>query len=190
MTDIILVARDAPNGFAVEARDIRLTTEPRLGVAKLQILSDDPDAWFADALGIAAPAALREIEQAPVACAWLAPGEWLVTGGEEDVERVRQRCADIGGNLGLMTDLTQARACYELTGSAARTVLSSHSPLDFSDKAMPIGAAMRSTFSDTAFFVSRRADREGQPCFRLIFDQAMAGYAERLLRDTISGAAL
>lgn len=188
MSEVIMLARDAGAGFAVEGRDVRLVRETRLGVAKLQILSADPDGWFTEALGIASPPVLREIEPAPVACAWLAPGEWLVTGPEEDVERVRSRCADIAGGMGLMTDLSQARASFELSGAVARTVIASHCPLDLSDEAMPVGSAMRSTFADTGFFISRRPDREGLPCFRLIFDQTMAGYAGRLLATTISGA--
>ena len=184
------LARDAASDFAREGAGVRLVAEPRLGIAKLQVLGSDPDAWFEQALGIAAPLPLREIEPEPVACAWLAPGEWLVTGSEEDVARVRQRCDSVAGNLGLMIDLTHARAAFELSGAAARGVLAAHCPLDFSEEEMPVGAAKRSTFSDTGLFISRRPDRNGAPCFRLIFDQTMAGYAERLLGATIAGAAL
>lgn len=190
MSDMVLLTRDEGVGFAVDGADVRLVREPGFGIAKLQILSADPDGWFAETLGITPPPPLREIEPGPVACAWLAPGEWLVTGPEEDVERVRGRCAEAAGVLGLMTDLTHARASFELSGAAARTVIASHCPLDLSDDAMPVGGAMRSTFADTGFFISRRPDREGQTCFRLIFDQTMAGYAQRLLATTISGASL
>ncbi|WP_129793945.1 sarcosine oxidase subunit gamma [Sphingosinicella sp. CPCC 101087] len=183
------LARDAASGFAREGAGVRLAVEPRLGIAKLQVLGSDPDFWFEEALGIAAPAPLREIEPEPVACAWLAPGEWLVTGPEEDVERVRQRCDNVAGNLGLMVDITHARAAFELSGVGARNVLAAHCPLDLSDKEMPVGAAKRSTFSDTGVFISRRPDRDGAPCFRLIFDQTMAAYAERLLDATTTGAA-
>src|SRR3546814_5042420 len=149
-----------------------------------------PDTTLFRSLGIAPPSVLTEIEPGPVAIAWLAPGEWLVTGDEANVERVRLRCADAAGDLGLMVDITHARATYELSGAGARSVLAAHCPLDLGDEAMPIGAAKRSTFSDTGFFISRRSDRDGQPRFRLIFDQTMAGYAERLLGETIAGASL
>lgn len=182
--------RDTARQFACEGTGVRLVGEPRLGIAKAQIRVDDPDAWFEQALGVAAPAPLREIEPAPVACAWLAPGEWLVTGPEEDVERVRQRCASVAGNLGLMVDVTHARASYELSGKSARIVLASHCPLNFSEDEMPVGAAKRSIFSDAGLFVSRRPDRNGEPRFRLIFDQTMVAYVERLLGETISGNAL
>lgn len=189
-TGEIALARAAANDLLVEGAGVRFAAETRLGIAKLQILAADPDAWFEQALGIVPPSALSEIEPGPVAIAWLAPGEWLVTGDEADVERVRLHCAEAAGNLGLMVDITHARATFELSGSAARSVLAAHCPLDLGDEAMPVGAAKRSMFSDTGFFISRRTDRDGQPRFRLIFDQTMADYAERMLGATIAGASL
>lgn len=186
-TRTITLARAAVDDAPVEGKGVRLAAEPWLGIAKLQILAADPDAWFEKALGIAPPPVLGEIEPGPVTIAWLAPGEWLVTGAEADVERVRMRCAEAAGNLGLMVDITHARATFELSGVTASSVLATHCPLDFAEEAMPVGAARRSTFSDTGFFISRRPDRDGQPCFRLIFDQTMAGYAARMLGATISG---
>lgn len=189
-TGALTLALAAANDLLVEGASVRFAAETRLGIAKLQILAADPDGWFEQALGIAPPPALTEIERGPVAIAWLAPGEWLVTGDEADVERVRLRCAETAGTLGLMVDITHARAAFELSGAAARSVLAAHCPLDLGDEAMPVGAAKRSMFSDTGFFISRRSDRDGQPCFRLIFDQTMAGYAERMLGATIAGANL
>lgn len=186
-TGTITLARAAVDDASVEGKGVRLAAEPRLGIAKLQILAAEPDVWFEKALGIAPPPVLEEIEPGPVAIAWLAPGEWLVTGAEADVERVRTRCAEAAGNLGLMIDITHARATFELSGAKAASVLATHCPLDFAENTMPVGSARRSTFSDTGFFISRRPDRDGQPCFRLIFDQTMAGYAARLLGATISG---
>jgi len=186
-TGTITLARAAVDDAPVEGKGVRLSAEPRLGIAKLQILAAEPDAWFEKALGIAPPPVLGEIEPGPVAIAWFAPGEWLVTGAETDVERVRTRCAEAAGNLGLMIDLTHARAAFELSGAAAGSTLAAHCPLDMADDAMPVGAAKRSMFSDTGFFISRRPDRDGQPRFRLIFDQTMAGYAARMLGATISG---
>lgn len=189
-TGATTLALDAANGLLIEGAGVRFAAEPALGIAKLQILAADPDAWFEAALGIAAPPVLGEIQPGPVAIAWLAPGEWLVTGSEADVERVRTHCAEAAGNLGLMVDIAHARAAFDLSGSKASSALAAHCPLDFADETMPVGAARRSTFSDTAFFISRRPDQDGQPCFRLIFDQSMAGYASRLLGATISGALL
>jgi sarcosine oxidase subunit gamma len=186
----LVLTRDAIREFTCESDGVRLEASHGLGMAKLQTLAHDPDAWFNDALGTPAPSAMREVQNGSVAWAWLAPGEWLVVGPEDEVERVRQSFASAAQNQGLMVDVTHARVPYELSGSAARAILECHCPLDFSEKEMPVGAAKRSIFSDTVFFVSRRPDRDGRLCFRLIFDQTMAGYAERLLGATISGTSL
>jgi sarcosine oxidase subunit gamma len=190
MSDSAALERVAPKAVQVESKEVRLTAVSGLGIAKLQVWPYDPDAWFEKVLGVAAPAVLTEIEFGPVAIAWMAPGEWLATGPEVDVERLRQRCADAAGALGLMVDITHGRAVFELSGEGACRALAAHSPLDFGDAAMPVGAACRSLLSDTGFFISRRPNRDGQPCFRLIVDQTMADYAARILRATISGDAL
>ena len=186
----ISLVREPSRKFLVEGEGVRAIAETGLGIAKLQILGKRPDAWFVTALGVAPPAALEEIELNPLSCAWLAPGEWLLTGPEASVALVRQRCTDVAGVEGLMTDLTHARAVFEVSGRAARSVLATHCPLDLGSYAMPVGAARRTLFSDTGFFISRRPDQGGEPCFRLIFDQTMAGYVERMLAATISGDAL
>ena len=186
-TGTITLARTAFDDAPIEGRGVQLATEPRLGIAKLQILAADPDGWFETALGISPPPVRGESQPGPVAIAWLAPGEWLGTGDPAGVERARTRCAEAAGNLGLMVDITHARATFELRGPKAASILAAHCPLDFAEETMPVGAARRSTFSDTGFFISRRPDRDGQPCFRLIFDQTMAGYAARMLGATISG---
>src|SRR3546814_1252231 len=75
-TGAITLARAAANYLLIEGADVRLAAEARLGIAKLQIRAANPDAWFEQALGIAPPSVLTEIEPGPVAIAWLAPGEW------------------------------------------------------------------------------------------------------------------
>src|SRR3546814_2808405 len=74
-TGAITLARAAANYLLIEGADVRLAAEARLGIAKLQIRAANPDAWFEQALGIAPPSVLTEIEPGPVAIAWLAPGE-------------------------------------------------------------------------------------------------------------------
>lgn len=182
-----LLSRDAAPIFETEGGGVRAVAEVGLGIAKLRINAKHPDAWFVTALGVAPPSPLEEIEIAPVACSWLAPGEWLMTGPEAAVELIRRRCADMAGANGLMTDLTHGRAIFEVSGRAARSVLSAHCPLDLGAYAMPVGTARRSVFSSTTVFISRRPDRDGEPAYRLIFDQTMAGYAERMLGAAISG---
>lgn len=188
--DMELLVREVRPNFLAESAAIRAVIETGLGIAKLRICANNPGAWFVTALDVAPPPPLEEIGIGLLSCAWLAPNEWLVTGPEPEVESLRRRSAELVGSEGLMVDLTHGCAAYEVSGLGARSVLAAHCPLDLGADATPVGAARRSLFSDAGFFISRRPDRLGKPCFRLIFDQTMAGYAERLLRATIIGASL
>ena len=163
----------AGDGFALQS-------EPFLGVTSVRVLATDPDSWFLETLGIAAPAPCSEIEAGPIACAWLAPGEWLMTGAEDKVMLVANRCVDAAGEAALVTDLSHGRASFLLSGPASRDALAAHCPLDLSDRALPVGSAVRSVFGETRFFLSRKPDRAYAPVFRLIFDQTMAPYALRM----------
>lgn len=184
---LIRLDRDDPEVIVLEAPSVRLSSVPTLAVAKLQVRRPDPDAWLSEVVGCAAPKPLTEIDAGAVGIAWLAPGEWLATGEEQAVAELRARCAAGAGQLGLMIDLTHGRAAFDLCGSAARDVLAAYCPLDLSEKAAPVGAALRSIFADTGVFVSRRPDRNGWPSFRLIFDQTMADYAVRMFRAAMTG---
>ncbi len=186
-TGVLQLAPEEPAELLIEGRGIRLASDSSIGVARLQVRVGQPDRWFEEVLGIAPPAPLTEIVAPPLQCAWLAPGEWLITGSGPDVEHVRSHAAAAAGTLGLMVDLTHARATFELCGAAARLVLAAHCPLDLSNREMPVGGARRSLFSETGFFISRQPDRDGEARFRLIFDQTMAGYAQRMLAATIAG---
>ncbi|WP_448140288.1 sarcosine oxidase subunit gamma family protein [Sphingopyxis fribergensis] len=116
-TGAITLALAAANDLLVEGAGVRFAAETQLGITKLQILVANPDAWFEQALGIKPPSALTEIEPGPVAIAWLAPGEWLVTGDAADVERVRTRCAS--KRVSCMSAQTPtARRCRRTLASA------------------------------------------------------------------------
>ena len=145
-TGVVQLVLAQPAEFLLEGRGVRFASDNSIGMAKLHVRVDWPDRWFEEVLGIMPPAPLTEIYAPPLRCAWLAPGEWLLTGPWDDVERVRSHAAAAAGTDGLMVDLTHARATFELRGSAARPVLAAHCPLDLSDREMPVGAARRSVF--------------------------------------------
>src|SRR3546814_19779752 len=79
-TGAITLARAAANDLLIEGADVRLAAEARLGIAKLQIRAANPAAWFEQALGIAPPPVLTQIQHGPVPFALRAPGAWLRQG--------------------------------------------------------------------------------------------------------------
>ena len=124
-----------------------------------------------------------------IAVSWLAPDEWLLTGPEGAVLAALER-AENAGDSALATDLSHARASFQLSGAGARDRLAAQTPLDISDAAMPVGRVARTPLGDTGMFLARLPDTAGQPTFRIIVDQTMAAYAVRMLAGpaTISGA--
>ena len=181
--DSLTLGRVAPAQGVVRRMDCELAFQPFLGVTKVQVLDADPDAWLAGRMGSEPVAPGRAVERGGISCAWLAPGEWLLVGDEAAVAAAADRC-DAGGDMVLVVDLTHARACFLLSGPGARDALAAHCPLDLSDNAMPVCAATRSVFADTAFFLSRLADEDGSPSYRLIFDQTAADYVVRMIGGT------
>jgi sarcosine oxidase subunit gamma len=176
-----------PHGF-VQA-GATLTAEPFLGLGKIQFLAGKTAAFFDEIFGESAPAAGHGLPLGDITVSWLAPDEWLLTGPEGAVLAALER-ADIAGDSGLATDLSDARASFQLSGQGARDRLAAHTPLDISDAAMAVGRVARAPLGDTGMFIARLPDTAGQPTFRIIVDQTMAAYAVRMLAGpaTTSGA--
>jgi len=155
--------------------------EPDLHVAKVQIRSDrEIKARLTDALGLAPPdRPNQEVRREGLACASIAPGEWLLTGTETDVAealaRVRSGFAD---DLCLAIDLTAGRFASIFSGPEAVAFITSYSPLDVNPARFPTGAAARTQLGDIGLYLTRLDDR---PSFRLIIDQSQLPYFRYLL---------
>lgn len=158
-----------------------LTLEDGLGVGKVQFLRGTTAAYFSDLFGQPAPADRQSLSLDTVEFSWLAPDEWLVTGGEAEVLAIIGRAAMFGDSC-LATNLSHARAVFRLSGAGARDRLAAVTPLDVSAGAMAVGGVARAPLSDTGMFIARLPDSEGQPVFRIVVDQTMATYAVRMLR--------
>lgn len=180
-------APTTPHGFAQAGAT--LTAEPFLGIGKIQFLRGTTAAFFDAIFGESAPAPNQALSLGEITVSWLAPDEWLLTGPEGDVLAALER-ADMAGDSGLATDLTDARASFRLSGQGARDRLAAHTPLDISDAAMPAGRVARAPLGDTGMFLATLPYTQGQPTFRIIVDQTMAAYAARMLAGpaTTSGA--
>lgn len=162
-----------------EALHSEVAHEPFLGVAKIQLRDDDAATALEDALGLPLPLPRRESRAALLGCAWLAPGEWLLTAPEAIIASLVPKIeAALSDALALVVDITHACAVFRLEGITARDALAAHCPLDLYDQAFPTGAAARSLLGEAPLFISRLDD---SPSYRLIVDQTMAPYAWRML---------
>lgn len=163
-----------------ERADLLLRVEQQIGVAKLRVAPTAANILFQRAAGVAPPSPGHQIEAGPLAFAWLAPGEWLVTGRETEVTDWVVRTAAELGDYALVLDVTHARISFNVSGRSVRAAIAAHCPLDLWPEAFPEGAATRSLLGDAGMFITRLADRDGEPRFRIIVDQTMAPYARRL----------
>jgi sarcosine oxidase subunit gamma len=158
-----------------------LEAEPLLGVGKVQLLDDIPATLFEMVFEQAPPGPGGSFVSNGLGISWLAPGEWLLTGPEQALQAVIERVEAVVGDLGLVTDRSDASASFLLSGAEARDVLAAVTPLDIADMAIGVGDVARAPLGETGMFVARLPDRNGQPCFRIIVDQTLAAYAVRML---------
>lgn len=175
------VARTAGATTGFDRVGVTLQPEPMLGVGKIQFERAQAETIFEQAFGETAPPAGRSLTSGSTAISWLAPGEWLVTGSEADVDAVLARADAIAGDLGLGTDLTHGRVSFLLSGKDSRDRLAALTPLDVSAAVFSVGDVARAPLGDTGMFLARLPDSDGKPNFRIIVDQTMGAYAERML---------
>lgn len=175
------LARAAAASGGFDRIGVSLKPEPFLGIGKIQFLGEQAADLFQQIFGRAAPAAGGSFSLGGVDVSWLAPGEWLVTGGEPEVRAALDRADAVAGDAGLATDLGHARASFLLSGRDARDRLAAVTPLDISHAAIPVGDVARAPLGDTSMFLARLPDLDGEPSFRIVVDQTMAAYAVRML---------
>jgi sarcosine oxidase subunit gamma len=170
---------------------VTLTPELQLCMGKVQFLRDTTAGFGGTIFGRSPPPARHSVLSQDVTISWLAPDEWLLTGPESGVFAMLGRAAE-AGDACLATDLTHARAAFQLSGEKARERLAALTPFDLGEASMPVGGVARAPLGDTGMFLARLADIGGQPAFRIIVDQTMAAYAVRMLSGpaTQSGAIL
>lgn len=114
------------------------------------------------------------------------PGEWLVLGpqgqGPALVPDLEARFADAGEFVSVV-DLTHGRALMRLTGSDAVTgVLSKQCAINFADKIVPDGAALRTSVASVATDVVRD-DVGGERSYLLHCERSSGQYLFDALLD-------
>ena len=176
----ILLAR-APSPAAGFVRPTLALEIEDIALAKLRVHGPDADGRFASITGNAPPPLRRQVVQNDLTFVWLAPGEWLICGGEEAVATWLAQSDLRDDEAALALDITHGRTAFVLTGSDARDVLAAHCPLDLWDKCFRVDDVARSLLGDTTMVIARLADLDGAPRFRIVVDQSMAAYAARLL---------
>lgn len=157
-----------------------LVAETDLAIGKLRLFGGDFEALF----GFAPPAPRTQTDRGGATYAWMAPGEWLVTGTKDAVDTAL--AVACGQDLALALDITHGRAAFLLSGAEARTAIAGVSALDTRDRSFAVGSVARTKLGETGMFIARLPDRDGNPRFRIIVDQTMTAYAVRVLGEPAS----
>ena len=89
---------------------------------------------------------------------WLGPDEWLVASdsqaGDEIAGRLRQALAGIPAAV---TDVSDARIIYVLTGENAREVLARGCSIDFHPREFPLGGCVQTLLAKAHVLIHARA---------------------------------
>ena len=89
---------------------------------------------------------------------WLGPDEWLIASesqaGDEIAARLRQALAGIPAAV---TDVSDARIIYVLTGENARKVLARGCSIDFHPREFPSGRCVQTLLAKTHVLIHARA---------------------------------
>ena len=102
------------------------------------------------------------------AALWLGPDEWLLVGPDGDTASL---FASLGAALAdqphSLVDVSHRNTAFDVVGDAASDILSEGCPLDFGDRAFPVGMCTRTVLAKAEVVFWRYApDRYRLECWR------------------------
>ena len=113
-------------------------------------------------------------------CYWLAPNDWLLLNPKTDSDRIRSALQDSSnGATALVTDVSDAYAIIDVSGSDAVTRLAEGCSVDLDDGVFPVGRYALTRLQHLSVIIHRLDDT---PRFRLLVDRGMA----RFIRDWLA----
>ena len=137
-------------------------------------VSDDYHAKLGEVLGLGLPEQLSAVEEGDRALLWMAPDELLLLLPYDAVPEMLTRLhTTFEGWFIAITDVSDARAQFRLSGPHLRDVLSKVTPADMSPDAFIPGMVRRSRLAQVAAGYWLRSDGEAQVfVFRSVGDYA------------------
>jgi sarcosine oxidase subunit gamma len=132
------------------------------------------------------PAHVGETLGGPLRVQCIGPGDWLILSNESAASAL---LANLEGGLrqrGLaFVDVTDALACIEVGGAAARDVLSRACGLDFHPRSFPVGFCARTRFAQVPVVIECLDEA---PRFELSVSRSYVTYLIRWLADASVGS--
>lgn len=153
----------------------------RLAEAGLLLLQSPSESALQDVLaselnlGLPPPGETRV--RGPYALFWLSPAEWLLECPVKDTVALRSALTRrLARPLAVVTDMTDAFACFDLIGARTGDVLASGSSLDLRADIFPAGRVARTSLAGTPAIIRKTGEPHD---FRCLVDRSFA----RHMRD-------
>lgn len=103
---------------------------------------------------------------------WLTPAEWLLECPVRDTDSLYSAfIRRLARSLAVVTDMSDAFACFELSGTRADDVLMSGCSLDLGTGAFPAGRVARTSLAGIPAIIRRTVEPHG---FRCLVDRSYA----------------
>lgn len=104
---------------------------------------------------------------------WLGPDQWLLVSDKQAPEEMIDEIGrSLSGQLHVATDMSSGYACFELKGTAVRTVLAMGCGLDLHPDVFTVGRCARTYFAQIALFMVAQSNEH----FDLYVDRSQARY--------------
>jgi sarcosine oxidase, subunit gamma len=112
----------------------------------------------------------------------IGPGDWLIRSHDSLLSHLREEFeAGMSKRGACLVDLSDALACFEVAGFAARHTLSKGCGLDLHPRAFPVGRCARTRFAQIPTVVEHLND---SPCFELCVARSHGNYLHSWLIDS------
>ena len=181
-------ARPALAPQALRPRGIRLSE--RVGLGKIDLRGNPGDRAFMTGVGRVLDLLLPtepngSASKNAITALWLGPDQWLLTCPADDVaffiSSLREALADVHAAI---TDQSDGRVAFALSGPSARDVLAKGCPLDLHPRSFTPGSSAQSLLAKADVLIHLRADepRHG-PSFDLYVARSFAHYLWAWLED-------
>jgi sarcosine oxidase subunit gamma len=174
---------EAPGGALAEDPDLRVTP---LGGVGFLLLQSTSESTLQDALtsetGLRLPAPQEASVRGDHALLWLTPAEWLLRAPANEINSLESALSGrLATSLAVVTDVSDAFACCEVSGARAAEALMSGCSLDLSIHSFPLGRVARTALADIPAVIWNPG-REPQR-FRCIVDCSYARHLRDWLHD-------
>lgn len=136
-------------------------------------------------IGLDLPEAQHSCARGRYALLWLSPAEWLVELPAHESDSLHSAFVRrLAPSLAVVTDMSDAFACCEVSGARAAQALSSGCRLDLRTHAFPVGRTARTALAEVPAIIWH-CRRPGH--FRCMVERSFAAHVHAWLLDVAGG---